>query len=210
MVINDLEAAAWMCRGGVLIGLAQAARDVSVSLGKLNQPRADKPELGKLRSLPVKKRQSEGAFGRLVNVPNLPTEGNPHFQSLFALLTELDVVERVFRPHYLRTVSELGNPELAKAQGLAGALKELSSLRGSELTKAVPRGLLQFLARLACEKDLRAPIGLWLETHAPAQKNTLAEIRSKLELEAQNKILFIVTEFNACQGEHRGLQGLSV
>jgi NB-ARC domain/TIR domain len=40
-----------------------------------NQPRADKSELGKLYSLPVKERRSEGASGRLVNVPNLP----PHF-----------------------------------------------------------------------------------------------------------------------------------
>jgi hypothetical protein len=40
-----------------------------------NQPRAIKPELGQLRSLPPAERKSEGAFGRLVNVPNLP----PHF-----------------------------------------------------------------------------------------------------------------------------------
>ena len=40
-----------------------------------NQPRADKSELGKLRSLPPAERKSEGALGRLVNVPNLP----PHF-----------------------------------------------------------------------------------------------------------------------------------
>jgi len=40
-----------------------------------NQPRAVKPELGKLRSLPPAERKSEGALGRLVNVPNLP----PHF-----------------------------------------------------------------------------------------------------------------------------------
>jgi TIR domain len=40
-----------------------------------NQPRAIKPELGKLRSLPPAERRSEGALGRLMNVPNLP----PHF-----------------------------------------------------------------------------------------------------------------------------------
>src|SRR5271166_874106 len=40
-----------------------------------NQPRAEKPELGKLRSLPPAERKSEGALGSLVNVPNLP----PHF-----------------------------------------------------------------------------------------------------------------------------------
>jgi len=40
-----------------------------------NQPRAVKPDLGKLRSLPAAERKSEGALGRLVNVPDLP----PHF-----------------------------------------------------------------------------------------------------------------------------------
>ena len=40
-----------------------------------NQPRAIKPDLGKLRSLPAAERKSEGALGRLVNVPGLP----PHF-----------------------------------------------------------------------------------------------------------------------------------
>ncbi len=40
-----------------------------------NQPRAIKRALGKLRSLPAGERKSEGALGRLVNVPNLP----PHF-----------------------------------------------------------------------------------------------------------------------------------
>jgi hypothetical protein len=40
-----------------------------------NQPRALKPELGKLRSLPPAEHKSEGALGRLVNVPGLP----PHF-----------------------------------------------------------------------------------------------------------------------------------
>src|SRR5271166_2609681 len=40
-----------------------------------NQPRALKPALGKLRSLPPAEHKSEGALGRLVNVPGLP----PHF-----------------------------------------------------------------------------------------------------------------------------------
>jgi hypothetical protein len=42
-----------------------------------NQPRATKPEVGKLRRLPRVERKSEGALGRLVNVPNLPA----HFLS---------------------------------------------------------------------------------------------------------------------------------
>jgi hypothetical protein len=124
-------------------------------------------------------------------------DGNAHFQSLFALLSELDVTEGAFRPHYLRTVSELGNPELAKAQGLAGALKELSSLRDGTPGKAVPRGLLQFLLRLAGEGNLREPIESWLEKHAGGQKNTLAEIREKLAAEAQTRILLIVTAVDA-------------
>jgi hypothetical protein len=50
-----------------------------------NQPYATKPELGKLRSLPAGERKSEGALGRLVNVPNLPSHFLPQPGDLKAL-----------------------------------------------------------------------------------------------------------------------------
>src|SRR5262245_8722876 len=68
--------------------------------------------------------------------------GNNHFRSVFNLLRDLDVVTDVFLPHYLRTVSDLGIPALANAQGLYGIIEELSSLRDKDLTNGVPRGLL--------------------------------------------------------------------
>jgi hypothetical protein len=46
-----------------------------------NQPRAIKPELGKLRSLSPAERKSEGAVGKLVNVPNLPPNFLPRPRS---------------------------------------------------------------------------------------------------------------------------------
>jgi hypothetical protein len=118
--------------------------------------------------------------------------GNNHFRSAYALLSELDVVSDVFLPHYLRTVSDLGIPTLANAQGLVGVVKELSSLR--DRTNGVPYGLLQFLLRLSQERALAAPLTKWLADNAAAQENTLADIRKKLALEAQRKILVVLVE----------------
>jgi TIR domain/NB-ARC domain len=50
-----------------------------------NQPRAIKPELGKLRSLPSAERKSEGVLGRLINVPELPTHFLPRRNDLEAI-----------------------------------------------------------------------------------------------------------------------------
>jgi SEFIR domain-containing protein len=50
-----------------------------------NQPRAIKQELGKLRSLPPAERKSEGAVGKLVNVPNLPPNFLPRPRDLQAV-----------------------------------------------------------------------------------------------------------------------------
>jgi hypothetical protein len=50
-----------------------------------NQPRAIKPALGKLRSLPAAERKSEGALGRLINVPELPTNFVPRPNDLGAI-----------------------------------------------------------------------------------------------------------------------------
>jgi hypothetical protein len=122
--------------------------------------------------------------------------GNSYFQSAIELLSGMDVISDVFLPHYLRTVADLGIPELANAQGLIGIVKELSSLRDAELTKGVPRGLLQFLMRLAQEEPFEKPIREWLAKNAESQENTLRQIRKALELEADQKILIILVEID--------------
>jgi len=73
----------------------------------------------------------------IVGVAN-PNAGTPQFRSAYALLAELDVVESVFRPHFFRTVERLGMPELNRAQGLLGAVQELSELRDGEVSRGVP------------------------------------------------------------------------
>jgi WD40 repeat protein len=50
-----------------------------------NQPHTIKPELGKLRSLPAGEHKSDGACGRLVNVPNLPAHFLPRTGDIQAL-----------------------------------------------------------------------------------------------------------------------------
>lgn len=120
-------------------------------------------------------------------------------QTLFGFLRQLDVVEEVFRPHYLRTVNDLGNPELARAQGLVGMLKELSSLLDERLPNELTRGLLQFLLRLSSEKQLTEPITAWLENNAAGQKNTIDVLRAKLKVETRRKMLVIVLEVDASE-----------
>jgi hypothetical protein len=120
--------------------------------------------------------------------------GNQHFRAVEELLLELDVVETVFRPHYVRTATALGIPELLRARDLRAAIRELASLGGMNAPKTIPAGLLQFLVRLSFEADLRAPIEEWLTKQASAQKNTLTEIRNKLQLESQGKVLMVITE----------------
>ena len=125
--------------------------------------------------------------------------GNNCFHSVFKLLSDLDVVSDVYIPHYLRTVSDLGIPALANAQGLVGILRELSSLRDKELTKGMPRGLLQFLVRLSQERALEQPLGRWLDNNTAAQKNTLADIRQKLAIESLRE--------DPCRSSGGGRQG---
>ena len=126
-----------------------------------------------------------------------PNTGNTLFQSAHMLLSGLDVVARVFRPHYLRTVADLGVPELAKAQGLVGALQELSSLRDAGFQQPVPHGLMQFLMRLGREPGLGPPIAQWLDKEAALQANSRQEMAKKLADEDLQKILMIEVQVNA-------------
>jgi hypothetical protein len=120
--------------------------------------------------------------------------GNAFFHSVVELLSRVDLSDSVFRRHYLRTVNDLGNPELTKAQGLTGMISELSLLRDGTITGQVPHGLLQFLVRLTQEQPLKQPIDDWLQKNATNQKNALATIDEKIQLETQLKILVVVVE----------------
>lgn len=116
--------------------------------------------------------------------------GNKYFHSVLDLLSEADVVDRVYLPHYQRTAARNGIlPD--GAEGIIGIVRGLSSIRDQELTKGVPYALLEFLLRLAREKDLAGLIGDWLERQATTQKNTVDELREVLAIEAQRKILVI-------------------
>ena len=117
--------------------------------------------------------------------------GSRLLHSALALLTGLDVVERIFRPHFLRVVAELGMPELAQAQGIVGALRELSLLRDGDLERRVPHGLLQLMMRLAREPGLGTAIDAWLDREAGEQRPSRREIAAALAVEDRQKTLLI-------------------
>jgi hypothetical protein len=101
-----------------------------------NQPRALKPALGKLRSLPAVERKSEGALGRLVNVPDLP----PHFLPRPSDLQTLKdaVLAGLTKPVALTGTGKIG------VQGMGGIGKTVLAValaRDSELRQAFPDGI---------------------------------------------------------------------
>jgi WD40 repeat protein len=102
-----------------------------------NQPRAIKPELDKLRSLPPGERRSEGALGRLVNVPNLP----PHFLSRpgeFQALKDA-VLTGLSNPVALTGAGKIG------VQGMGGIGKTVLAAalaRDPEVRHAFPDGVI--------------------------------------------------------------------
>jgi hypothetical protein len=124
-------------------------------------------------------------------IGRVPSTGVPLADSLLAFLSENDVTSDMFMPHFRKTVSDLGMPGLATAQGLHGIVPELCSLRDTHGTALLPYGLLQFLKRLASENRLSAPINDWLARNAANRTETLLEIAEKLRLEAEKKILVI-------------------
>jgi hypothetical protein len=130
-------------------------------------------------------------------VGGTPSSGNKPIDDLFVLLREQDVTEEVFKPHYLRTVNDLGNPELAKAQGLMGPLKALASLLDERLPNQLTHGLLQFVLRLSDEPALKEALTEWLAVNAAGQSNTVASIRAKLDAEARQRILVVVVEVDS-------------
>jgi len=110
--------------------------------------------------------------------------GSPLFQSVWSLFSSIEIPDSVYRPHYLRTVRDLGNPELARAQGLVGMIGELTSLCDAY-------GLIQFLVRLAQEKDLAGPVNKWRKSQAADKGNVWASVARKIEEENKQKILIV-------------------
>lgn len=131
--------------------------------------------------------ETEGYADRVVGRVAAASEDS-RVQSLYSLLNAHDVTERMYLPHYLRTVEVLGAPDLLSAQGLLGGIERLASLRDGIVGERLPRGLIQFVIRLQSQADLAAPLDSWLDEHAAAQRNTLEEIRAGL---AAARILII-------------------
>jgi NB-ARC domain/TIR domain/APAF-1 helical domain len=101
-----------------------------------NQPRALKPSLGKLRSLPPAERKSEGALGRLVNVPNLPPHFLPRVDDLQALKDA--VLVGLTKPVALTGAGKIG------VQGMGGIGKTVLAAalaRDPEIRQAFPHGV---------------------------------------------------------------------
>jgi hypothetical protein len=96
-----------------------------------NQPCTVKPGLGKLRSLPPAERKSEGAFGRLVNVPDLP----PYF---------------IRRPSDLQSLKDAVLAGLTKAVALTGSgkfgLQGMGGIGKTVLASALAHDSLSFYA----------------------------------------------------------------
>ena len=127
------------------------------------------------------------------------------FNLVYPMLCGIEIPDSVYRPHYLRTVSDLGEPELSKAQGLTGMIRELASLNDATGPDEAPYGLLQFLLRLCNEDELARPIGKWLRDHAAEQGNMLATLREKLAKESTLQIL-VVEVSNDAKGEIESYQ----
>jgi len=101
-----------------------------------NQPRAVKPELGKLLSLPPVERKSEGALGRLVNVPNLPPHFLPRLVDLQALKDA--VLAGLTKPVALTGAGKIG------LQGMGGIGKTVLAAalaHDLEVRQAFPDGI---------------------------------------------------------------------
>lgn len=120
-----------------------------------------------------------------------PDSGNTLFQSLWSVLSPIDLPDTTYRPHYLRTVNRLLMPELVAAQGLSGMIRELTSLCDTAGTGQAPDALLEFLVRLGDEANLRDVVSAWLSENAADQQHALANARERIQLESAEKILVV-------------------
>jgi len=125
-------------------------------------------------------------------VGSIPTNNRrPLFKSALSLLSPLQLPDSVYRQHYLRTVSNLGEPKLTQAQGLFGMIEELTSMRDNESQEGIPFGLMQFLVRLCQEEGVAQTIEPWLEEHAANQGNNRSNVNEIIEAESAEKLLII-------------------
>jgi hypothetical protein len=162
------------------------------SLHQIADVRADRPERDLATALALLAKDVGAVLQATHRRAGAATKGNRHRNSVVKLLSPLAIGSDVFLPHYLRTVSDLGIPELAQAQELEEIIRELSSLRDKNL--GMPRGLLQFLVRLSQESALSHPIRQWLDKNAAGQQSALADIRGRLAIEQRQKILAVIVE----------------
>jgi hypothetical protein len=117
--------------------------------------------------------------------------GPPFLASALALLQELDIVERIYRVHYERTMADLGIPPQPSGTELRDILIELCTLRDPE-PGHMTFGLIQFMMRLAEQFDFADPIGNWLESQAPHRLRSRQAVRDLLVSENLVRALLIV------------------
>jgi vWA-MoxR associated protein C-terminal domain len=137
----------------------------------------------------------EGSGNGFALSPRLAgSRNNALVDSIMQLFLNIAVTDEVLRPHYLRTVDELGLPELAKATELSEMVRELSQLQDETISGKVPFGLLQFLVRVSAVKGVKAPVVAWLKKHAQSQKYELKKIKKCIAMEDEVRILLIEVE----------------
>src|SRR5262245_19298746 len=103
----------------------------------LNQPRTTRAELGKLRSMPQCEQKSEGAVGRLHNVPDLP----PHFLAREESLTPL---KEALLSDRESPVGVTGTLKAVGVQGMGGIGKTVMAsamAHDPEVRRAFPDGI---------------------------------------------------------------------
>jgi vWA-MoxR associated protein C-terminal domain/Caspase domain len=116
-----------------------------------------------------------------------PVKRESVIDKLVELLRSKPVDTGRYQFHYARTVTNLGNPRLNEAQGLTGMLEHLAGLCDLH-------GLLEFLLRLAQEKELKHAIEDWLTANAAHQASDIATIRDEIDEENQAHILVLDLE----------------
>lgn len=130
-----------------------------------------------------------------------PDKGNELFHSAMLLLDPLDIPEVSLARQYQATVDDLGEPGLYVAQGLEGMVHELSKM-------VRPYGLIQFVMRLGQRdaidqsdelKDTRQQaVDTWLNDSD--HPNTVSDLRKKLNVESQRRILCIEVDHDKSTG----------
>lgn len=150
-------------------------------------------ELKKAGETPFHIEAWDGAQKIVTLVGKFP-RGNALFDTVWPILSGSTQPEGVIRRHFLRTAEALGQPALARAQGLAGMIRELASLQDPAIPGDVPYGLLEFMLRVSGIEELAEDITKWLEKNAAHRENDVLNIRRKLAMEEATQILVVEIE----------------